>query len=118
MIYVAIGGFFGAILRYLIGLLMMRNFPTPPFPIAMVFVNLLGSFGLGLILSFLSTYNEGAPLLLLLGVGFFGAFTTFSTFSMEAFGLLQKKMFIQLIFYLLSSIVGSILMFSIGYVLI
>ncbi|MBD8069238.1 fluoride efflux transporter CrcB [Bacillus sp. PS06] len=116
MVFVAIGGTAGAILRFLLGLLFMKRFPHPPFPIAMVIVNILGSFGLGVTLAL---YNLESPTSLynLIVVGFFGAFTTFSTFSMEAVELFQKKQYRSGILYVVCTIGGSISLFSIGFIL-
>jgi CrcB protein len=99
----------------------MKQFPSPPFPIAMLVVNLLGSFGLG---SFYGAYYGAIPLgayeepvFLLVGLGFFGAFTTFSTFSTESVQLVQKKAWKPLFFYICLSIVGSVVMFVLGFVI-
>ncbi|WP_143522720.1 CrcB family protein, partial [Pseudomonas sp. 2822-15] len=51
---------------------------------------------------------------LIIGIGFFGAFTTFSTFSVEAITLFQKRKWIPFITYLVLSIGGSIVTFLIG----
>ncbi|MFC0562156.1 fluoride efflux transporter CrcB [Halalkalibacter alkalisediminis] len=121
ILLVSIGGVAGAIARYLLGLILMKRFPTPPFPIAMLLVNLLGSFGLGTFhgayygIIPLGAYEE--PVFLLIAIGFFGAFTTFSTFSTEAILLLQKKRWKALIAYVGLSIVGSILVFVLGFTL-
>ncbi len=81
-IIVGAGGFFGAVSRYAFGLAAMRLFPAG-FPYATLMVNVSGSFCLGLIAAL--TMNEIVPgkIVLLAGVGFLGAFTTFSTFSVD-----------------------------------
>ncbi|WP_100406176.1 fluoride efflux transporter CrcB [Bacillus solitudinis] len=115
----AIGGATGAILRYLIGLALMRRYPNPPFPIAMLFVNLVGAFGLGVFFNLyygsipLSPYKD--PLFLLIGIGFFGSFTTFSTFSVEATQLYMKKEWQKLTAYVVLSIFGSLVCFLGGF---
>ncbi|WP_100372184.1 fluoride efflux transporter CrcB [Bacillus sp. FJAT-45037] len=114
-----IGGSIGAITRYLVGIYIMKRFPKPPIPVAMLIVNLLGSFGLG---SFMGGYFQevplGAyedPLFLSVGIGFFGAFTTFSTFSVESVQLIQRKAWGKLVLYVGLSIGGSILSFLLGF---
>lgn len=77
ILYVAIGGFFGAILRYAISNLLRRK---NGFPLGTLVVNLLGAFLLGL-LAGLGIHGSQYTLL---GVGFMGAFTTFSTFMLES----------------------------------
>ncbi|MDT8862392.1 fluoride efflux transporter CrcB [Alkalihalobacillus sp. MEB130] len=119
LLLVGIGGAVGAISRYLLGLVIMRRYPSPPFPIAMLIVNILGSLGLGTFYGSyygaipLGAYDE--PLFLLMAIGFFGAFTTFSTFSTETVQLYQKKEWLPLIYYITFSIIGSIVMFVIGF---
>ncbi|WP_332697084.1 fluoride efflux transporter CrcB [Halalkalibacter lacteus] len=115
----AIGGSIGAISRYLLGLGIMKRYPTPPFPIAMLIVNLLGSIGLGAFFGLyfglipLGAYEN--PVYLSIGIGFFGAFTTFSTFSVEATQLYNNKKWKKLSTYVLLSIFGSIICFLIGF---
>ncbi|MFX3623896.1 MAG: fluoride efflux transporter CrcB [Ectobacillus sp.] len=78
VLLVAIGGFFGAIARFSIGM-WVKNKYKGAFPYATFFVNVLGSFLLG----YLFGADVGKQWLLLLGTGFMGAFTTFSTFKLE-----------------------------------
>ncbi len=81
---VAAGGFLGAILRYKIGVWSARRFPGV-FPVGTLIVNLLGSFLLGLVIG----EQWGTAVYLLLGIGFIGAFTTFSTFKLENVKLIR-----------------------------
>ncbi|MDV2683016.1 fluoride efflux transporter CrcB [Alkalihalophilus lindianensis] len=119
VLLLALGGGIGAIARYLVGLAMMKRYLDPPFPVAMLVVNLIGSFGLG---AFFGGYFQeiplGAyedPLFLTVGIGFFGAFTTYSTFSVEASMLLKAKQWRKLSLYIGFSIIGSILFFLLGF---
>lgn len=85
---VAVGGGFGAVSRLLVGRLLAGG----SFPWATVVVNLVGCFALGLLLG---VTNDGVPshraVRVALGTGFLGAFTTFSTFSVEAVALAEKE---------------------------
>ncbi|WP_028781898.1 fluoride efflux transporter CrcB [Thalassobacillus devorans] len=115
---VATGGAFGAMARYLLGLVIMNRITDPPIPIAMLIVNILGSFGLGLFFGLFygaipgSAYQD--PLFLSVGIGFFGAFTTFSTFSVELVQLVQKQYYGKACVYLSISVLGSIAAFLLG----
>ncbi|SES36638.1 fluoride efflux transporter CrcB [Salipaludibacillus aurantiacus] len=115
---VALGGGAGAVGRYLLGLWIKDRMPQKKIPTAMLFVNLTGSLGLGLFFGFI--YNEvpilayNDPLFLLVGIGFFGAFTTFSTFSIETSALLQKKKWPEAALYTALTIGGSIAVFLTG----
>lgn len=75
--YVSLGGFLGAISRYTVSRMMK---PRNGYPAATLTVNLLGAFLLGIIAG---TGVKG-HLYGLFGVGFMGAFTTFSTLKLEA----------------------------------
>ena len=99
MISVMLGGFFGAISRFLISKALCSINKGFPFPT--LIMNSIGSFLLGIVLaSELSqtTYQ-------LIGIGFLGAFTTFSTFSYETLQLVIKGQFILAAFYCVGSII-------------
>jgi CrcB protein len=74
---VGLGGALGAVLRYTVGQLLSDI--DAPFPASTLAVNTVGTFGLGL----LTVAGAGEDWLLLLGTGTCGAFTTFSSFSVE-----------------------------------
>lgn len=104
---VAVGGFLGAIARFWVSNWIKRKVPSS-FPIATLIVNLVGSFLLGLIIG----VNLEHSLQLLLGVGFMGAFTTFSTFKLENIQLHAEKKWKTLMLYLgLSYTFGMFLAF-------
>jgi len=116
---VILGGGTGAVARYLAGVVIMKRYPSPRIPVAMLMVNLAGSFGLGMLMGHLHEEPElyGNLLFLLVGIGFFGSFTTFSTFSMEAVQLLRAGYFKKAALYILISVFGAITGFTIGYAL-
>ncbi|PPA70788.1 fluoride efflux transporter CrcB [Jeotgalibacillus proteolyticus] len=119
LLWLSIGGAIGAVSRYLIGQAIQNKFPSPSLPFAMIIVNLLGSFGLGLFFSLLygrlplNAYED--PLYLFAGIGFFGAFTTFSTFSVEMVQLLRNRSYKKGAVYFFLSILGSIMVFLFGF---
>jgi CrcB protein len=87
LLLVFAGGGAGAVLRYLLGLLPIGG----SFPIITCAINILGSFLIGLIFGLSSRATGLNPqLVLLLQVGFCGGFTTFSTFSLDLFRLLDQ----------------------------
>jgi fluoride exporter len=98
MIFVMIGGFFGAMSRFYIGKLLAKK--SRRFPFSTLSVNILGSFLLGIAVN--STLPEA--LYQLIGIGFLGAFTTFSTFSYEALQLLLARRFLAAGIYISSSV--------------
>lgn len=88
--YIALGGAVGACSRYFISELCVSLLGRG-FPYGTLIVNILGSFMMGLLLSALEhEFFSSGPWRHLLGFGFLGALTTFSSFSMENVLLLQQ----------------------------
>ncbi|MEE3232907.1 MAG: fluoride efflux transporter CrcB [Candidatus Latescibacterota bacterium] len=104
------GGFIGSILRYLVTKTVQNNFPATQFPYSVMLANLLGCFLIGL-LSGLSL--ERIPLTpnlrLFFFVGILGGFTTFSSFSLDAYNMLNTNDLSILIFALLHILAHVIL---------
>ena len=101
-LFVGIGGFVGSILRYLIGLLSVEA--AGGFPIKTFCINILGAFVLGVVSESARLYPAlPSHLVLMLQVGLCGGFTTFSTFSGEALGLLTNGRQGTAIFYMAAS---------------
>ena len=88
-ILVGIGGFLGAITRYVVGLTTLR-YLSVGFPYATLIVNVTGSFCLGLLVAAGLKEVISERTLLFAGVGFLGAYTTFSTFSVEVLWLFKE----------------------------
>ena len=104
---VAVGGAFGAVARYLINISPLatafQNFPLPTFVI-----NVMGSFLIGFLLILLTDrFEVSEAVRMAVLVGFLGAFTTFSTFEMEMYGLSSEREYATALLYLLLSVVGG-----------
>ncbi|HEX7065841.1 MAG TPA: fluoride efflux transporter CrcB [Bacillales bacterium] len=108
-VLVLIGGFFGAVSRFGVSQWMNPRFSSA-FPVATLAVNLSGAFLLGLLVG----SGIGEMWLRLLGTGFMGAFTTFSTFKLENIELLAEKKWKLLIGYLAASYIGGVFLAFIG----
>lgn len=91
---VGIGGALGAVCRYVLSVVIKRII-TVEFPVSTFVINLVGSFLLGLLLSL----HMGSSYELLLGTGFMGGFTTFSTFQVENVTLYRNKQYKTLFLY-------------------
>jgi len=90
LIAVAIGGAGGAMMRWLMASGIQR-LAGGPFPWGTFAVNAIGSFLLGFLFVWLIERSTVSELVrLALTVGFLGAFTTFSTYSLESIRLLQE----------------------------
>ncbi len=94
IIFVGIGGFSGAISRYLSILFVTHITGGKNYPVGTMAVNILGCFLLGLGLG-LATEKQmlSAEVRLLLFTGFLGSFTTYSTFGAESFDLIRNGSF-------------------------
>ena len=102
---VAVGGALGAVARYLINVSPAANlfdkFPFPTF-----FINISGSFLIGfLMILFADKMQVSENVRMAIIVGFLGAFTTFSTFEMEIFGMVRERHFTTASLYLVLSVV-------------
>ena len=86
---IGIGGFIGAILRFLLSGWIQNGWVT--FPMGTLAVNFIGSFLLSLIL-YLSEYRGffSQEIRIFLTIGILGSFTIMSTFSFESFKLLEQ----------------------------
>ena len=103
---VALGGAIGAALRFLTGVGILRLI-GPGFPIAVMAVNVLGSFLIGLFVVF-ATQRGVTQLNPFVMAGLLGGFTTFSAFSLEAVSLFELGAIGQAMAYVLMSVVLSI----------
>ncbi len=92
---VGIGGFLGAILRYLINVLVQNTH----FPYGTFIVNIVGCFLIGMAAYFFELQTTiSTEIRLFFIVGFLGSFTTYSTFSNDSMNMLQnQKIYLALI---------------------
>ncbi|MDM5189818.1 fluoride efflux transporter CrcB [Bacillus sp. DX4.1] len=103
ILLVGIGGFFGAIARFFMGNAMKKKYGSL-FPYGTLFVNVCGSFLLGLLYG----AEVSSMWLLLCGTGFMGAFTTFSTYKLEIVQFIHKREGQRAVLYLVMSYITGI----------
>lgn len=113
MLLVGIGGIFGAISRYLFGKWLTSKTSTK-FPFGTWFINISGSFVLGLLAVLHLGHVISDWVWLLLGTGFLGAYTTFSTFGYETIKFLEKKDNKNAVIYVSTSVIFGIIFAWIG----
>lgn len=111
-IVVGIGGFIGAVFRYLIGLIPVKEGCV--FPIKTFLINVLGSFIIGIIAALaVKNHSLNPRIVLFLKVGLCGGFTTFSSFALETGDLMKNgNTGIALAYVIFSVVAGVIAVFA------
>lgn len=110
---VAVGGAIGASLRYLSGVSIVRLVGQTEFPVAIMTVNILGSFLMGVFV--VAAAHRGlthlSPLVM---TGMLGGFTTFSAFSLETVTLIERGQIGSAMLYITLSVVLSVAGLALG----
>lgn len=104
---VGLGGFIGSIARFWLGSYITVRMGAR-FPYGTFVINMSGSFLIGLVVTLLAERARWSPnLLYLIPVGFIGAYTTFSTFELEAFRSVRNgDLLLSFLYVILSVTVG------------
>ncbi len=118
IILVGMGGFVGAVSRYLLGLGVNAIVPASKFPFGVMAANIIGSFMIGVLWGI----SEGNPIFkdkyaLFLIVGVLGGFTTFSSFSLDNLKLLSEGMFLYAIMNIIISVSAGLFFTWLGFLL-
>lgn len=110
------GGFIGAISRYFVSG-WLQNIMKKPFPYGTMGVNILGSLILGILMGITLNANVSPYWKLSIGIGFLGAFTTFSTFSYETMMLMRAGAVFEVFMNIAASIILGLIAVFIGYLI-
>ena len=110
LVLVSIGGALGALVRYRLGVAIVRK-EKATFPLGTFLINISGALALGVLCGFGVTGNP----YFLLGDGFCGAFTTFSTFSVESVQLIRSKAPKKAALFIVLSMAVGYICFAVGY---
>lgn len=111
---VFLGAGAGGAARYAIGGLV-QNAADATFPYGTLFVNVSGSLLLTFLYGLLENTAAPPQWRALLGIGFCGGYTTFSTFSYEAVRMLQEGEWTRASVYMVTSAVACVLAAVIGF---
>ncbi|MFB2538558.1 MULTISPECIES: fluoride efflux transporter CrcB [unclassified Acinetobacter] len=112
LLSIAIGATLGAWLRWGIGLKL--NPILTNYPLGTLSVNLLGGFIIGFAMAYFQQNIQQTQLKLLVMTGFCGGLTTFSTFSVEIWALIDNQQLFGAIMLVILHVVGSLLFTALG----
>jgi len=109
MLAVAAGGAAGSVLRLVVGVWSTRLW-GPAFPWGTLIINVTGSFLIGALAELFALRWDVSPATrAFLVVGICGGYTTFSTFSLDAYVLMEESLYAAAAGYVVASVLGSIL---------
>ena len=117
VLMVALGCALGGVARFLLGKGVNSQPWADGFPWATLIINVAGSVCLGIVAEFYLERESSSfrmEIYLLLGTGFCGGFTTFSTFSLEMLNLIKAGAVFPSIGYALGSVIISLLGVFVG----
>jgi CrcB protein len=100
---ISIAGAAGAVLRYVLGTQIGKL--NLRFPLGTFIINITGSLFLGWFLTYCDRHNMSATTRLAIGVGFVGAYTTFSTFMYESNKLFDDAAGLEAMAYIVASLI-------------
>jgi CrcB protein len=107
VLLVALGGAIGAALRFLSGVAVLRLTGPAEFPLAIISVNVAGSFLMGVFVV-VAAHKGLTHLSPFVMTGLLGGFTTFSAFSLETVTLMERGDYASAGFYVALSVGLSI----------
>ena len=112
IVWVFIGSGLGGVVRFVISWFFKQNLPTL-FPWGTLTINILACSLAGWVVSKnLQTNLLGAPVSVILLVGFCGGFSTFSTFGLETWQLISKGQIFAAAGYVLASVLFGVMAFA------
>ncbi|MGE4313479.1 MAG: fluoride efflux transporter CrcB [Pseudobdellovibrionaceae bacterium] len=115
LLAIASGGALGALSRHGLSSLIARLSEGSAFPLGILICNVLGSFLMGVLIATLALKGQASEQMrAFLSVGFLGAFTTFSTFSLETVTLIERGAYTQAGLYIVASVAFSVLFLFAG----
>ncbi|MGX6648079.1 fluoride efflux transporter CrcB [Maricaulaceae bacterium MS644] len=118
LILIALGGALGAVSRHLVNQGALRVL-GPELPWGTLMVNVAGSLAIGVLVGWLAFAgrSDATELRFALGVGFLGAFTTMSAFSLDVVLFIERKAYVSAAAYGLGTLTLSVLAVFVGLII-
>ena len=110
---IAIFGAIGSVTRYFFFIITPKYFVSF-FPLSTLIVNIIGSFLIGIVISLFDKNIINETLRATLAIGLLGGFTTFSTFSMDMFNLINKSLYFYAFVYIIASVFLGLFFYILG----
>ena len=108
VIAIAVGGALGALFRYFLGNQISIMFGTN-FPWSIFLINVIGSLLMGITIESFNLFSvSNEPMQKFMTIGILGAFTTFSTFSLDVINLVMKNRLADAFIYIFASVILAI----------
>ena len=101
---VCAGGALGTAARYLVALAI----PRKDFPVAVLLVNLAGSFAVGALMMWFGKRGVPQPIVGMWTTGFLGGFTTYSAFNYDLTAMIADGAFAKAALYAAATVVGCL----------
>ncbi len=111
--WVAVGGAIGSVLRWAAILIAAQRYGTA-FPWGTLFVNVVGSFLIGLIAELSAAGTVSTTTRLFIATGILGGFTTFSAFSLDALLLARDGQALRALVYAVGSVASGLVAAYLG----
>jgi CrcB protein len=103
LLLIFIGGGLGSVSRYALGIFISEKFKSF-FPWGTLSINILACFILGVVTAWIAAKGDNSSLRMLIGVGFCGGFSTFSTFTAETMNMLSRGQTASALLYIAGSV--------------
>ena len=114
IVWIALAGSIGAVIRFMLdGFIKTKT--SPQFPWATLCINITGSFLLGVITAFMASFSSFHAIGLVLGTGFMGGYTTFSTASFETVRLIERRRYGTACLYAFGGAGAAVMAALLGY---
>ena len=107
LLFIALGGATGAVVRYLVAATIEQFFRSP-FPLGTLIVNTTGSFAMGLLFELSANLLVPPAARQFVGIGFLGSYTTLSTLAVETSSLFREREIAAGAFYVEGTVLASL----------